>query len=66
VNFSDESIQQYNQAIDELIFDNDIWVIPPDFYAWFQSHTSQLQDGIHPTGVGYQSMANLWNSALIE
>jgi lysophospholipase L1-like esterase len=66
VNFSDESIQQYNQAIDELIFDNDIWVIPPDFYTYFLSNPGELVDGIHPNGVGYQSMANLWNSALTE
>jgi lysophospholipase L1-like esterase len=63
-NFSDVSIQQYNQAIDELVLANGIPITPPGFYAWFQSHTSQLQDGIHPTGVGYQSMANLWFGAL--
>jgi lysophospholipase L1-like esterase len=63
-NFSDASIQQYNQAIDELVLENGIPVTPPDFYTWFQSHTSELQDGIHPTGVGYQSMGNLWFGAL--
>jgi lysophospholipase L1-like esterase len=63
-NFSDVSIQQYNQAISELVLENGIPVTPPDFYAWFQSHTSQLNDGIHPTGVGYQSMGNLWFGAL--
>ena len=64
VNFSDVSIQQYNQAIDELVLENGIPVTPPDFYAWFQSNTGQLEEGIHPTGVGYQSMGNLWFGAL--
>jgi lysophospholipase L1-like esterase len=64
VNFSDVRIQQYNQAIDELVLENGIPVTPPDYYAWFQSHTSQLEEGIHPTGVGFQSMANMWFNAL--
>jgi lysophospholipase L1-like esterase len=64
--FSDVAIQQYNQAINDFVADplNGISVVPPDFYAWFQSHTSQLADGIHPNGTGYQSMANLWFNAL--
>jgi lysophospholipase L1-like esterase len=62
--FSLLSIQDYNAAIDELKSENGITVTPPDFYAWFQSHTSQLADGLHPNGTGYQSMANLWFTAL--
>jgi lysophospholipase L1-like esterase len=58
------SIQEYNGVIDELVVANGISVIPPDFYSWFQAHTSQLADGLHPNGTGYQSMANLWSSAL--
>jgi lysophospholipase L1-like esterase len=58
------AIQNYNAAIDELRSSNGISVVAPDFYAWFQSHTSQLADGIHPNGVGYQSMANLWFGVL--
>ena len=61
---SDASIQEYNAAIGELKVTNGIAVTPPDFYAWFQSHTSQLADGIHPNGTGYQSMANLWFNVL--
>jgi lysophospholipase L1-like esterase len=59
------SIQEYNRVVDELIFDNNIWVIPPDFYTYFQSNPGKLgSDGIHPTGMGYQSMADLWFTAL--
>jgi len=61
---SDAAIQDYNAAIDELRISNGISVVAPDFYAWFQSHQSQLADGIHPNGTGYQSMANLWFNAL--
>jgi lysophospholipase L1-like esterase len=61
----DPLYQQYNQVIDQLVATNSITVIPPDLYTWFQNHQSQLgPDGLHPTGIGYQSMANLWFSAL--
>ena len=66
LSFSDGAIRQYNQAIDELVADplNGISIVPPDFYGWFQSHTNQLDDGLHPNGSGYQSMADLWFTAL--
>jgi lysophospholipase L1-like esterase len=60
----DSSVQAYNAAIDELRISNGISVVAPGFYAWFLSHQSQLADGIHPNGTGYQSMANLWFNAL--
>jgi lysophospholipase L1-like esterase len=48
-----------------LVATNNITVIPPDLYSWFQAHPSQLgSDGLHPTGIGYQSMATLWFNAL--
>jgi lysophospholipase L1-like esterase len=62
--YSLQSIQEYNVVVDELVAENGIPVTPPDFYSWFLSHTSQLADGLHPNGAGYQSMANLWFSAL--
>jgi lysophospholipase L1-like esterase len=62
--FNDASIQEYNAAIDELKIANGLPVIPPDFYAWFNSRPDQLADGLHPDGTGYQSMANLWFNAL--
>ena len=59
------SIQDYNRVVDELIFENDICAIPPDFYTYFLSNPSELgSDGIHPNGAGYQSMADLWFTAL--
>jgi lysophospholipase L1-like esterase len=61
---SNAMIFDYNAAIDELVLTNNILVTPPPFFTWFQSHTSQLADGIHPNGTGYQSMANLWFDAL--
>jgi lysophospholipase L1-like esterase len=60
----DPFCQTYNQVIDQLVGENAIMVTPPDFYTWFQTHQSQLPDGLHPDGIGYQSMANLWQSAL--
>jgi lysophospholipase L1-like esterase len=61
---NDAAIQDYNAAIDELRASNGISVTAPDFYAWFQGHQGELDDGIHPNGTGYQSMANLWNAVL--
>jgi lysophospholipase L1-like esterase len=57
-------IQQYNQAIGELWAENGITVVPPDFYSWFEQHPEQLADPLHPNGVGYQAMANLWKISL--
>ena len=61
---SNASIREYNTVVDELRVKNGILVDAPDYYAWFQSHTDQLDDGLHPNGTGYQSMANLWFNAL--
>jgi lysophospholipase L1-like esterase len=60
----DRLIQDYNSVIDELVFANNIPVTPPDFYTYFKQHPTQLSDTIHPTGAGYQAMANLWFNAL--
>jgi lysophospholipase L1-like esterase len=58
------SIQDYNAAVDELRASNAILIVAPDLFSWFQSHPSELADGVHPNGTGYQSMANLWFNAL--
>ena len=58
------AILEYNQVIDELVAANGITVTPPDFYSWFQARPEQLADLLHPNGIGYQSMANLWRNAL--
>jgi lysophospholipase L1-like esterase len=60
-------IQQYNQVVDELrgVTSNSITVVPPDFYSYFSAnYNGQYWDNIHPNGVGYQSMGNLWYQAL--
>ena len=57
-------IQQYNTVIDQLISENSISVAAPDFYTYFESHQSQYSDDLHPNGTGYQSMADLWSTAL--
>jgi lysophospholipase L1-like esterase len=53
-------IQEYNMVIDELIFENSIGVTAPDFYSFFEVNLDQYADELHPNGIGYQSMANLW------
>jgi lysophospholipase L1-like esterase len=59
-------IQGYNSVVAELVSDpnNHITVTPPDFFTYYSNHTEQLADGVHPNGVGYQSMANLWFQSL--
>jgi lysophospholipase L1-like esterase len=59
------NILLYNQVIDELVAANGISVPPPDFYGWFLTHQGEFADALHPNGVGYQSMANLWLGALV-
>ena len=63
---SNAMIHEYNVVIDELFLTNNISVTPPPFYTYFQTHQGELADGLHPNGTGYQSMANLWFSALIK
>ena len=65
-NFSDSFIQEYNVVIDELFVDNGIAVTPPPFYAYYLANPGKLADGLHPTGSGYQSMADLWFGALTK
>ena len=63
---SDAAIQEYNVVIDELVLTNNILVVPPAFYAYFKAHQNELADRLHPNGIGYQSMANLWFTALTK
>jgi lysophospholipase L1-like esterase len=66
-NFSDAAIRLYNEAIDELRVSNNILVVAPNFYTWFQAHPEELADGIHPNGLGYDSMVtspNMWLDVL--
>ena len=61
----DAIIQTYNQVIDQLIMENGFSYTPPDFHTYFTNNPAEMvADGLHPNGVGYQSMAKLWCSAL--
>jgi lysophospholipase L1-like esterase len=59
-------IQEYNQVVDELHLENNIGVVPPDFYVFFENNPSQMADDLHPNGEGYQSMAREWKDAIIN
>lgn len=63
-------IQEYNEVVDELVAALvaagviPASYIPPDFYNYFAAHQDEFSDNLHPNGVGYQSMAQLWYDAL--
>jgi lysophospholipase L1-like esterase len=56
--------QAFNEAIDELVAENNIAVVPPDFYTYFESNPGEMADSLHPNGTGYASMADLWYQAI--
>jgi len=63
-------IKDYNAVIDELKDDpgNGITVLPPDFYNFFYENNRyefQYSDNLHPNGLGYQSMAEVWLEAFL-
>jgi lysophospholipase L1-like esterase len=57
-------IQVYNQVIDELITENSLTINPPDFYYYFENHPDEMDDDLHPDGIGYTSMALLWFNSI--
>jgi lysophospholipase L1-like esterase len=59
-------IRKYNQVIDELVLENGILTIPPDFYLHFSQNMDQFFDNYHPNGDGYNSMAELWFNSLTQ
>ena len=70
-------IKEYNQVIDELKnnVSNNIVIIPPDFYSYFnyldplterRRYEDEYADLLHPNGIGYRSMSNLWFQALTQ
>jgi lysophospholipase L1-like esterase len=66
---ADARVQQYNQVINELVANpaNNIPVPPPDFHSYFSVHYATQyypNDSVHPNGIGFQSMAELWLMAL--
>jgi lysophospholipase L1-like esterase len=64
-----QMIEQYNLVIDELVANpaNNITIPPPDFHTYFETHyPSEYFDSIHPNGIGYQSMGDLWIQVLTQ
>jgi lysophospholipase L1-like esterase len=69
-------IRAYNLVIDELVDDpaNNISCTPPDFYAYFSycdtsghcRYEDEYADNLHPNGVGYRSMADLWLQSITQ
>ena len=64
-----QTIEQYNLVIDELFANsaNNIPVPPPDFHTYFETaYPTEYHDSIHPKGIGYQSMGDLWIQVLTQ
>ncbi|MCE5242567.1 MAG: discoidin domain-containing protein [Syntrophobacteraceae bacterium] len=59
------TLQEYNEVIDELAIEESVPVVPPDFYCFFSKNPTQIADGLHPNGTGYQSMAAIWRDTLL-
>jgi len=64
-------VPDYNAVIDELFSapGNGITVTPPDFFVYFSSidpgtghfrYEDEFATPLHPNGVRYQAMADLW------
>jgi lysophospholipase L1-like esterase len=64
--FMNPLLQEYNEVADELYWENELEAIPPDFYTLFETNPDQMADDLHPNGIGYQSMAQLWWDAIID
>jgi lysophospholipase L1-like esterase len=68
-------IKEYNEVVEELVLANKITVPPPDFYAYFTGmnqdtgkyrYQEEFYDNLHPNGLGYRSMAKLWEEAIAK
>lgn len=55
---------QYQAAIDGLVNGTSIRQGDVEAYSYFQAHTSELADGVHPTATGSVDLAQLWANAL--
>jgi lysophospholipase L1-like esterase len=59
------NIIQFNLVIDELVTENSLPIVPPDFYTYFlNNNATEYSDNIHPNGIGYDSMSDLWGAQL--
>ena len=57
--------QEYNAVLEELRITNGLLPLP-GMYTYFKNNPDELIDGLHPSGQGYQSMANLWFMAITQ
>ncbi len=54
-------VVQYNQVVEQLILENALGYVAPDLYGYFFANQNEYTaDGIHPNGLGYQSMSSVW------
>jgi lysophospholipase L1-like esterase len=62
---SNTLIGQYGDALVELYLENPTQVFLGDrqAYNFFQANPDLLEDGVHPTQVGYSDLANFWEIA---
>jgi lysophospholipase L1-like esterase len=60
---SRQRMQQYNARIPTIARNTGVQV-GPDFYTYFETHTSQLADNLHPNQAGYDAMAGLWTESV--
>ena len=61
--------REFNEAIDELVNNplNKISIVPPDFYSYYKDdYLGKYFDNLHPNGLGYDLMAELWKNALMN
>jgi lysophospholipase L1-like esterase len=58
-------IREYHAVIDELVLENALPIEGPNLYPHFAAHPEQMADRLHPNGVGYQAIAELWAEALL-
>ncbi|MGI9284974.1 MAG: GDSL-type esterase/lipase family protein, partial [Pseudomonadales bacterium] len=55
-------VQEYNQVIVSELSNR---TLGPDFFTFYLNNAGQYSDNIHPDGIGYQSMADLWRQVLV-
>jgi hypothetical protein len=58
------NIPLFNQAIDQVVAANPGALAGPDLYTYFQSHTAELSDCLHPNPTGSLSFNRLWAQAM--
>ena len=59
-------LKEFNAVIDELVRENYIGVTSPDFYCHFENHPEEMDDTLHPNGLGFISMAHIWFEVLTD